>query len=169
MMSKRSELLVLCLLLVADPGRIVADDSTTAGTEFFEKQIRPLLAEHCQSCHGDKKQEGGLRLTSRDTLLKGGETGPAVVPGKPDESRLIRAVGYLDELKMPPKQKLAEADIAKLKRWVAMGALWPASSSTPSPTANGAGPSEFQVTPKQRSWWAFQPAKETQPPSVRND
>ena len=84
-------------------------------------------------------------------LLKAGETGPAVVPGKPDESRLIRAVGYLDERKMPPKQKLADADIAKLKRWVALGALWHATSSTPSPTTDGAGPSEFQVTPKQRS------------------
>ncbi len=162
-------LIGLCLLVVAEPGRIVADDSTTAGTEFFEKQIRPLLIEHCQACHGDKKQEGGLRLTSRDMLLKGGETGPAVVPGQPDESRLIRAVGYLDERKMPPKQKLAEADIAKLKRWVALGAPWPASSTTSSPTTNVAGSSEFHATPKQRSWWAFQPAKNTQPPSVRNN
>ncbi len=168
-MWKRPELLILCLLFVADSGRIFADDSTTAGNEFFEKQIRPLLVEHCWGCHGDKKQEGGLRLTSRDTLLKGGETGPVVVPGKPEESRLIRAVGYLDELKMPPKQKLADADIAKLKRWVALGALWPASSSTPSPTTDGGGPSEFQATPKQRSWWAFQPVKQTTPPSVKND
>ena len=169
MMWKRSGLFVVSLLVVGDPGRIVADDSTIAGTEFFEKQIRPLLVENCQSCHGEKKQAGGLRLTSRDTLLKGGESGPAVVPGKPDESRLIRAVGYLDERKMPPKQKLADADIAKLKRWVALGALWPVSSTTPSPSTDDAGPSEFQVTPQQRSWWAFQPAKEAPPPSVRND
>ncbi len=137
--------------------------------EFFEKQIRPLLAEHCQSCHGEKKQEGGLRLTSRELLLKGGETGRAVVPGKPAESLLIKAVGYLGERKMPPKQKLADTEIDKLTRWVALGAPWPESAATPKDKGDGAGQSGYSVTPKQRSWWAFQPAKETQPPSVRND
>ena len=112
---------LLCALLIA----AMVSRPSRAADEFFEKQIRPLLAEHCQSCHGDQKQEGGLRLTTRESLLKGGETGRAVVPGKAEESLLIKVVGYLNEPKMPPKQKLPDADIAKLKHWVALGAPWP--------------------------------------------
>lgn len=139
-----------------------------ADTEFFEKQIRPLLIGHCLECHGDRKQEGGLQITSRELLLKGGDTGPAVVSGKPDESLLIRAVGYLDEPKMPPKQKLSDVDIARLREWVAMGAPWPESSAPPGVAGNGAGPSEFRITPEQQSWWAFQPVKDSPPPKVGN-
>src|SRR5688572_19377882 len=85
------------------PGR--AADPTPE--EFFEKEVRPLLAERCQTCHGGTKAGGGLSLTSRDALLKGGERGPAVVPGKPAESLLLKAVGHGGELKMPPKEKLS--------------------------------------------------------------
>src|SRR3954463_8034758 len=87
-----------------------ADDS--AAIAFFEKSIRPLIVEKCQSCHGDKKAKSGLRLTDRASLLKGGEGGAAVVPNAPDQSPLIRAVRYLDELKMPPRQKLSAGEIA---------------------------------------------------------
>ncbi len=154
------------LVLAACSGRIVADDSSTAEKEYFEKQIRPLLFEHCLGCHGDKKQEGGLRLTSRATALTGGDSGPAVVPGQPDESLLIRALEYLDERKMPPKQKLAEEDIGRLKHWVTIGAPWPMS---PEPSVAATEPSEFQVTQTQRNWWAFQPVKDSTPPAVLND
>src|SRR5207248_5695788 len=86
--------------------------------EFFEKKIRPLLVEHCYSCHstGGKKPKGGLLLDSRDGVRKGGESGkPAVVPGKPEDSPLIQAVQYQsDELQMPPRAKLSAADIAAL-------------------------------------------------------
>ena len=102
-----------------------ADDATAI--DFFEKSIRPLIVEKCQSCHGEQKAKAGLRLTDRESLLKGGESGPAVVPAAPDESRLIRAVRYLDEPKMPPKQKLSAGEIAALERWVASGAPWPSS------------------------------------------
>ena len=147
------------LLLAVTASRLVhADD------EFFEKQIRPLLAEHCQSCHGDGKQEGGLQLTSRALLMKGGETGPVIVPSQPEESLLIRAVEYLNEPKMPPKQKLPDADIARLRRWVAMGVPWPESNLKPTPVPV----SEFQVTPGQQSWWAYQAVKDHAPPEVRN-
>lgn len=158
--ARTAVLRFVCAVLIAT----TASRLVRADDEFFEKQIRPLLAEHCQSCHGDKKQEGGLRLTSRESLLKGGETERAVVPGKPEESLLIKAVGYLDEPKMPPQQKLPEADIAKLKHWVAMGAPWPAANSTPNAAQNGG----FQVTPKQQSWWAYQPVKDCSPPAVKN-
>lgn len=143
-----------------------ADEAAIADDEFFEKQIRPLLAQHCLKCHGDGKQEGGLQFISRESLLRGGETGAAVVPGKPDESLLIRAVEYLNEPLMPPDGKLAATDIAKLKRWVQNGASWPASSA-PSGSHKGTTRSGFAVTPKQRTWWSFQPPRKSTPPAVQ--
>ena len=98
-----------------------ADDR--AAIDFFEKSIRPLIAERCQSCHGAAKAKAGLRLTDRESLMKGGDSGPAVVPNAPDESRLVQAVRYLGELKMPPKQKLSRPQIEALERWVASGRL----------------------------------------------
>src|SRR4051794_8590389 len=121
-----------------------------AAPDFFEKSIRPLIVEKCQCCHGDKKAKSGLRLTDRASLLKGGEGGAVVVPHAPDQSPLIRAVRYLDELKMPPKQKLSAGEIAALERWVAAGAPWPASPSTEA-TATG-----FEPSAAHRAWWAFQ-------------
>ncbi|MEX1230704.1 MAG: PSD1 and planctomycete cytochrome C domain-containing protein [Planctomycetaceae bacterium] len=144
--------------------QLTADDRSAEQNEFFEKHIRPLLTENCLSCHGGKKQEGGLQLSSRELLLKGGESGTAVVPSKPDESLLIRAVEYLDEPKMPPKKKLPDADIARLKQWVAMGAPWP---DSPSPSA-GDDPAGFTATRKQQQWWAFQPVQDSAPPAVVN-
>src|SRR5471030_2577666 len=90
--------------LRADPG----------DTEFFEKKIRPLLEQRCLECHSpEKKVKGGLRLDSREGWQTGGDSGAAIVPGKPEESLLIKAVGYHDkDLKMPPKKKLSADDIA---------------------------------------------------------
>src|SRR5687767_6984090 len=92
------------LLILSRPAPVAADDSA----EFFEKRIRPLLVEHCHGCHGPAKQKASLRLDSRAAVLEGGDNGPAVTPGKPDDSRLVQAVRYEGELKMPPKGKLAE-------------------------------------------------------------
>ena len=88
-------MVALWLPCLCDRDAPAADEALSERTEFFEKAIRPLLAEHCHECHGDQKQEGGLRLTSRATLLRGGDSGPAVVPGEAEVSPLIRAVGYL--------------------------------------------------------------------------
>src|SRR5436190_19921013 len=107
---------------------------SAAGLEFFEKNVRPVLVRHCYSCHSAeaKKLKGGLRLDSRDGLLKGGDSGPAVVPGKPEESRLIKAVRYADdELKMPPKEKLPAAVLADLEAWIKMGAPDPREKAAP--------------------------------------
>src|SRR5438552_10027854 len=96
------------------PSAEAADD----GIEFFEKKIRPVLVQHCYECHSKdaKKQRGGLLLDSRAAIRKGGDTGPAVVPKKPGESVLIKAVRHTDaELKMPPKGKLPDAIIADLE------------------------------------------------------
>lgn len=164
-----SLLLTTFLFFTADVRCLAADDAPTAANEFFEKQIRPLLVANCFGCHGEKKQEGGLRLTSRETLLKGGDTSPAIVPGEVDASLLIRAVEYADELKMPPQQKLADADIARLREWVAMGSPWPESSMPPSVSDDDVGSNAFKVTLQQEGWWAFQPVKDALPPAVVNN
>src|SRR5437868_13530845 len=82
-------------------------DSTSAEAErFFEVKVRPVLAENCFGCHGEKLQKGGLRLDSRASILRGGGRGPAIVSGDPDKSLLIRALHYDSDLKMPPPGKL---------------------------------------------------------------
>ncbi|HXG08307.1 MAG TPA: c-type cytochrome domain-containing protein, partial [Gemmataceae bacterium] len=102
-----------------------AEPTTSAErTRFFETEIQPILQAHCISCHGGEKTRSGLNLTSREGLLKGGERGPAVSLDKPDDSLLLKAVNQHDELKMPPKGKLAQAQIDTLARWVRMGAPW---------------------------------------------
>jgi mono/diheme cytochrome c family protein len=111
-----------------------ADDSD----QHFAAKIQPLLVSRCLACHGPDEQEGGLRLDSRPAALKGGERGPAIIPAKPAESLLIRAVKHeKHEYAMPPKEKLADADIALLERWIREGAHWPEKSS-PSPMPNAA-------------------------------
>src|SRR5947207_404198 len=106
-----------------------AEDATPEQAEFFKTKIQPVLAQTCYKCHSAKseKLKGKLRLDSRDLMLKGGETGPAIVPGDPDKSLLIKAIEYKDEdLQMPPKnKKLPDDQIKDFREWVKMGAPWP--------------------------------------------
>jgi len=136
---------------------------TAQQTEFFEGKIRPLLATHCLKCHSaaEGKTKGGLALDSRDGTLKGGDSGPALVPGNPDKSLLIRAVRYTDSnLQMPPKgEKLSDAQIADLVAWVRMGA--------PDPRT-GAAKGKYADASAKKTWWAFQPVKQQSPPAVQN-
>src|SRR5438132_14019044 len=93
--------------------------------EFYEKQVQPILAENCYRCHSHEadKIKGSFVLDSREGLLKGGETGAAISPGEPEKSLLIKAVRQVDEdLKMPPKKKLSDEQIASLAEWIKMGA-----------------------------------------------
>jgi mono/diheme cytochrome c family protein/cytochrome c553 len=117
----------LCVaLLVSNPGtRAAASDPAL---DHFERRIRPLFAEHCLGCHGDEKQEAGLRLDSREALLKGGETGAAVVPGKPEESLLLATLLHREPAPKMPRKKppLPAAAIADVRQWIAAGAPWPA-------------------------------------------
>jgi hypothetical protein len=94
------------------------------GVDFFEKKVRPLLAERCLECHSpEKKVKGGLRLDTREGWMHGGDGGPAIVPGDLDKSLLITAVRYKDrDLQMPEKRKLPDEEIAILEQWVKMGA-----------------------------------------------
>ena len=129
--------------------------------EFFEKQVRPILVTQCYACHGPKAKiaQGGLRVDYRDALLRGGHSGTAVVPGKPDESRLILAVRHAVKPAMPPWGKLKPEQIAALEQWVAQGAVWP---DEPAPVS-AAPPSS--ATPRMKSHWAWQPVRDPAPPA----
>ena len=142
----------------------------SADVDYFETKVRPLLAEHCYPCHsaGARKLKGGLLLDSIEGMRQGGQTGPAVVPGKLDESLLIQAVRYEDELtKMPPKGKLPAATIAILEEWVKAGAHGPAARLTTPPGGSARKPRgvDFAVA---RQHWAYQPIKRHDPPAVKN-
>jgi hypothetical protein len=155
---------VVALLTCTASARASGPDAR--GVEFFEKKIRPVLAEHCYSCHsqGAKKLRGGLLLDSRDGLLKGGDSGPAVVPGQPDKSLLVQALRQSHELRMPPKGKLPEAVVADFVRWVELGAPDPrtaAGAATPRRTA-------FRITDADRNHWAFRPVAVPALPAVRD-
>lgn len=137
-----------------------------AGIEFFEKKIRPLLVEHCQQCHGDNKQENGLVLTSAAEIFKGGDRGSPVVAGQPADSLLIKAVSYADDdLKMPPRGKLKEEQIADLVAWIKMGAPVPKEGNEKS--AGKVATSEFKLSERRRHW-AYQPIARAQAPLIQN-
>src|SRR5215471_15706538 len=98
---------------------------TPVQTEFFEKNVRPVLTENCVSCHGNGAA-GGLRLDSREAALKGGKSGPSIVPGDPDKSLLMAAVRHTGALKMPlGGDKLTDAKVQALASWIKDGAAWP--------------------------------------------
>jgi hypothetical protein len=159
-------LLVLSCSLHVMPGFAAETPSPApAEIEYFEKEVRPLLANHCYQCHSvDTKQKGGLLLDSREALLTGGDTGPAVVPGKAAESRLVAAIRYDDvDLKMPPKGKLKDEEIAILTKWIDSGAKWPAS---PVPVKKGATKGEFNLAERAKHW-SFQPLAQVSPPVVK--
>jgi mono/diheme cytochrome c family protein len=138
-----------------------ADQSATPEqARFFEASVRPILQAHCVPCHGGGKLKSGLDLTSRRGLLKGGDRGPAVSLDDPEESLLLQAVNYQD-LEMPPKGKLARAQVEALTRWVKMGAPWPASAAT----ATGHGPPP--VDDRARRFWSFRPVARPSVPEVK--
>jgi hypothetical protein len=128
--------------------------------DFFEKKIRPVLVRNCYECHSAdvKKAKGGFVLDTRMGLRKGGESGPAIMPGHPDDSLLIEAVRY-DGLEMPPTGKLPDDVIDDLAKWVEMGAPDP---RVPRPKGKGLNLAEA------RKWWSFQKPKASPPPSVSN-
>jgi hypothetical protein len=134
---------------------VAAADETAAAAQFFEQKVRPILIAHCWDCHGEKKQWGGLRLDSRAALLKGGDSGPAVIPGRAAESLLIRAVRQTDpDLQMPRDGKLTELQIADLVTWVNQGAYLPPRAVANRPRGDA-------------SHWAFQPVVARTLPAVR--
>jgi len=140
-----------------------AAESDAVQAEFFESKIRPVLASACYDCHGAEKQKAGLRLDWRDGLLKGGDSGPAIIPGKPDESLLLQAIEHTHaELKMPKNaDALGKATVADFRTWIEMGA--PDPRDQPSANNEGDWPAAFAL---RRQWWCWQPLKEVSPPDI---
>ncbi|MEE2989904.1 MAG: PSD1 and planctomycete cytochrome C domain-containing protein [Planctomycetota bacterium] len=128
--------------------------------------MRPLLAKRCYSCHSAKteKLKGGLRLDSRSLLLKGGDTGPAAVPGKPGESLLVDAINYGEVYQMPPKSRLPEKEVAVLTRWVAEGLAWPPGDKTAGPDSHD----DFDLARRKADHWCWQPIRRQRIPRVSN-
>src|SRR5688572_20040312 len=136
----------LALVAAVWVGPASASEPAPEGVAFFEKRVRPLLVKHCYSCHSAeaKKLKGELRLDTRDGVLKGGASGPAVVPGDPGKSLLVKLVRHADESeRMPPKEKLSAAEIADLEAWVKMGAPDPRTGAATAKALDLAKAKEF--------------------------
>ncbi len=172
--------LVGCSLIVAaattwaddTPADAVSSDAVAAdhaaqmakSLELFKSQVRPLLVQHCLKCHGGEKTKGEFDLTTREGLLKGGDSGPAVVAGKPGESLLVRLIRHDDEPNMPAEaDKLPEAAIEQISAWIASGAAYdkPLVDAAVSFTAK-------TVSEAERQFWSFQPLRMSAPPMVAN-
>src|SRR5262245_42771265 len=170
-------------LAIGTAGEARQAPAGAATSEFFEAKIRPVLAINCYDCHTDEHM-GGLRLDSREAMLKGGKSGAAIVPGDPDASLLIRAVRQTSEtLKMPKGGRLKPEEIDALVEWVRAGAAWPAfaavngaaatagkpaSGDAPAGKPAGAAPptKPYVITPAQRAFWSFQPIEKASLPEV---
>jgi hypothetical protein len=167
MTTRMSTTLGLALLSAMLVSTAPATSPSSDALAFFETRVRPVLAENCYPCHGPQKQRSGLRLDQFDSLLKGGDRGPALVPREPEKSLLIRAIRYTDEdLRMPPKSKLTEGQIQDLTTWVNMGAPVPRPANTiASETAQLK--QDFDLAQRRRHW-AYQPVRWGFQPAVRN-
>jgi hypothetical protein len=147
---------------------VEAEGPTAGEVEFFEKNIRPVLADSCYRCHGERpeKLKAGLNLAHRAGVLAGGESGPALVAGDTSKSLILEALSYENEdLQMPPKEKLSEEVIAHFREWVEMGA--------PDPRVDGASSGSLDdadtwavVREKRKDWWSFQPIATEEIPEV---
>ncbi|OAI40274.1 hypothetical protein AYO40_04970 [Planctomycetaceae bacterium SCGC AG-212-D15] len=146
---------VIAVLTLSAGASAAAAPPSPAAIEFFEKEVRPVLAEQCFSCHGPEKQKASLRLDSEAAFLRGGESGKIVIPGDPDKSLLIQVIRHTGETKMPPKQKLPGEAIEAITAWVRMGAPWPKSAK----------PDDAEAWKKH---WAFQPVRKPALPTVKN-
>ena len=157
----RTALLTVFLVLSAALDASEADDAA-----FFESHVRPLLSERCQECHTTgKKTKGGLSLDARASWLKGGDTGPAIIPGKPEASLLLKAVSWSDpDLQMPPKKKLSERELQVLTEWVRRGAYDPRIAVV----AASAHKSRALGIEEGRSFWAYAPLRPAVVPEVQD-
>ncbi len=135
---------------------ILLAEEPSAQRDLFEIHVRPMLVTHCIKCHGDAKQKGGLRLTSLESLLEGGDSGPAIVPGKPDESLLIEALRY-ESFEMPPSGQLENKVTDGISAWIEAGSTWP-QGIVLKPTP--------KITDQDREWWCYQPLGNPTVPDV---
>lgn len=139
-----------------------------AGTQLFQKSVRTIFAERCLDCHGGESLEGGFNLASREALLKGGESGAAVIPGNPDRSLLFRLVNHTEQPHMPyDEDRLADKAIKDIKEWIRLGA--PYDKPLAEVRENLKDWTERTVANDARDFWAFEPLRETEVPQIPND
>lgn len=131
----------------------------------FAREIAPLFARACASCHGNSQQMSGFSLSSREAALRGGSHGPAILPGKSAESLLIKRISGAMEPSMPLGGKLPDAEIALLRRWIDEGAKWDAPATLATATAT---PAAMKITTADRNWWAFRKPVRPAPPQLAN-
>jgi len=129
MVMSRPQRVVLAWFVL--PAFAACANADPESQEFFERSVHPILATHCTPCHGAEKQWSGLRLDSRAAVLRGGDSGPAVVPGEPEHSALLTAVRRTGDLPMPPDDPLHPEQVAVLEEWIARGAPWSAELESP--------------------------------------
>lgn len=160
----------LLLVLAAQAGAAYGE-LTDEQRNFFERKIRPVLVEQCYECHStqSKKVKGGLMLDTKEATLHGGDSGPAIVPGKISDSLLIEAIRYGNkDMEMPPKGKLAESIIADFETWVKMGAPDPRGELVADATSTAAQWKKKEINIAEgRKFWAFQPPKKSAVPDVK--
>jgi mono/diheme cytochrome c family protein len=164
-MRLRAGTCVLGLAFIGACAVLGAAPVPASSPEFFETRIRPLLAGNCYGCH-TQSALGGLRVDSREALLKGGASGPALAPGEPEKSLLIRSVQQTGEIKMPKGGKLKPEQVEDLVAWVKAGAEWPVSAKPPVVSKKDG---EYVITPEQRAFWSFQPLHKTALPTVSDE
>lgn len=155
-------------LILSCPTLVSAQDSPTAEqSAFFETKIRPVLAERCLECHNSEDPENGLDLSSRAGMIRGGKLGPALKPGKPDQSLLISAIQHDEFIKMPPREKLPSNQVVDFTQWVKMGAPWP-DSEPESADAGASAQGIMPFTSKQLEHWAWRPLSHVKVPHSGN-
>ena len=158
---------LICLAIGSLTANLPADDKPSfplAEVAAFENEVLPILKANCFACHGsEKKLQGGLKLTSREDILKGGESGPAVDLKKPNESLILMAINY-DGIMMPPKGKLSKSQIDTLTRWVTRGLAWSEKAASTAAKAHGVP----AVDDEARKFWAFRPVVSPPVPEISN-
>ena len=135
-------ILVVVSIIFAFGCELIANEE-----DFFESKVRPLLIQRCFKCHSANEAKGGLKIDSREAVLQGGESGPAVIVGKPDESVMLKAVRHEDGLEMPPDGKLSPTEIDSLQKWILDGAVWPGAAMTVSPVGEDIYPAAMPKLP----------------------
>lgn len=152
--------------LTAPPLLAESPESFTAEQiQFFEQQVRPILAARCLNCHGETKQESGLRLDSRAAVLRGGDSDqPAAEPGDPDHSQLVAAINRRGDYEMPPDERLPDREIQTITDWVKMGLPWP-SASEPAPMVLSM---DERLREQRATHWSLQPIRRPPLPDVQN-
>lgn len=153
---------LLCVLAIT---AISATAQSASDVEFFEKSVRPLLAEKCQMCHSAQLASSGLDLSTGEGFMKGGASGPLISHESLGDSFLLSVIGYSGSLKMPPSGRLPDEQRAILEDWVNRGAPWPGAKAIEPSTADA----KNTFTAEQKAYWAFQPIADPAPPTVSDD